>query len=139
MAGRHLIGLLLVATASVLLSPSRGQADLLRFWKWKRCPPPSYPVCHYCTPELYRIWACFCGPKISQEAVFRYPELPLVIHNHPYPCPPVDPAEYYSPYLLPVPGSTYAKESKTDAGKTSPEPPSEPIPAPTPVAPKEAK
>src|SRR5262245_4882763 len=124
MAGRRLVGWLGVAAATLLLSPGRGKADLFTFWKSKCCPRPSYPVCHYCTPELYRVWACCCGPKISQEPVFRYPELPLTIENHPYPCPPVLPTDYYSPYLLPVPGSAYQEKSKTtqeggDAGKAN--------------------
>jgi hypothetical protein len=107
----------------LLVGPGRGKADL---FGCKCCPPPSYPKCHYWTPELYRIWACFCAPKISQEPVLRYPELPVVIHNHPYPCPPVLPQDYYSPYLLPVPGSAYVdkpkekKESAPEVPKDAP-------------------
>ena len=120
MAGKSVLGLL---AAALLLSSGPIRADVLTCWKAKCCPPPSYSHCHYWTPELYRAWACLFGPKISQEAVFRYPELPLTIENHPYPCPPVPPNEYYSPYLLPAPGSTYerpkAPKAADEAGKSS--------------------
>jgi hypothetical protein len=115
MVSGRVFGLLAVTTAGLLLSPGRGRADLLCWWRGKCCPPPSYPACHYWTPELYKVWACFYAPKISQYPAFRYPELPLEIENHPYPCPPVMPADYYSPYLLPLPGSAYTAKSKTAA------------------------
>src|SRR5262245_25038237 len=115
MARARMLGLLAVAAAGLLTSPGRGRADFFRWWGCKHCPPPSYPACHYWTPERYKIWACCCAPQISPSPVLRYPERPVVDETHPYPCPPVVPADYWSPYLLPVPASLYparAREKK---------------------------
>jgi hypothetical protein len=107
--GRMLGGLVV---AGLLLLPARGRADIFDWWGCKHCPPPSYPVCHYWTPELYKVWACFHGPKISQYSVLRYPELPVVNETHPYPCPTVVPVDFWTPYLLPVPESQYPRQAR---------------------------
>jgi hypothetical protein len=107
-----MLGLLAVAAAGLFISPEHGRADLFTWWQQCKCPPPSYPVCHYWTPELYKVWACFCAPKISQYPAVRYPELPMVNQTYPYPCPPVVPTDYYSPYLLPIPQSSFPEKPK---------------------------
>jgi hypothetical protein len=84
-----------------LVMPERSAAE--HPWlQHLHCPKPSYSPLHYWTPTLYRVAACLHGPHVPLIAPVRC--LPAGGNGRivPYPCPPVDPAHYDSPYAGPV-------------------------------------
>ena len=88
------------------------------------CPKPSYSPVHYWAPTLYRVYACFHGPQVPLVAPVRC--LPVGGNGRivRYPCPPVDPAHYDSPYAGPL------NEPKSAAGQPDT---AEKAPPPTPA------
>lgn len=55
------------------------------------CHPNLYSPCHYWTPALHRLHACWHGPKAVFDAPDRHPDVPPRFWITNYPCRSVDP------------------------------------------------
>jgi hypothetical protein len=79
----------------VLLVPSQSSAGGLLTYHKAHCSKPSYTPFHYWQPGIYRVAACLCGPHEPLYAPVRYPQIIPRSEVIGYPCPPVDPSEFY--------------------------------------------
>src|SRR5262245_28821986 len=93
-------GVWAAALAAGLLAPAGAWAgNWFRCGPYADCPPPSYSCAHYWTPQLYRVYACLCGPKIGQYPPDRYPGIPPNADVYRFHCPPVAPSVMANQYF----------------------------------------
>ena len=57
------------------------------------CPPPSYSLFRYWTPQLARVSDCVHGPRIDVYPPDMHPETPPTFLIQQYRCPAVPPAD----------------------------------------------
>jgi hypothetical protein len=92
-AGALLFGLLAVDGARA--------GDCYRCGPYAGCPKPSYSCVQYWAPTVHRVYACLCGPRISQYPPDRYPDIPPRSDVIPFRCQTASPQTMTELYSVP--------------------------------------